>query len=209
MLRDLRHVLERAGGVEPDDFREAASALLQRQFLTLERNRDRDAYRIITNHFDYYSNLFDALGWSMYRDDKFSLIGLLPSDAEPFAKLKMVDSLMLLCLRLLYEEGMENFEVTDGCVFIQSETLLSRYETLLGRKRPQLTEFKEILRTLKRFSMIELGDEGDDGLPRIRILPTIRLVTGEKVQERIDAFITSKVDDEDVTEEADIDEEES
>lgn len=209
MLRDLRHVVERAGGSEPDDFRGAASALLQRQFLTLDRTRDRDAYRIITNHYDYFTNLFDAMGWGLYRDDNFSLVGLLPSDAEAFARLKMLDSLMLLCLRLLYEEGMESFEVTDGCVFTQSETLLSRYETLLGRKRPQITEFREVLRTLKRYSMIELGNDAEDGLPMIRILPTVRLVTGTKVQERIQAFITLKSDDEEAVEEDSMNESDS
>ncbi|MES9856617.1 MAG: DUF4194 domain-containing protein [Sedimenticola sp.] len=202
MLRDLRHVVERAGGVEPDDFRGVASTLLQRQFLMLERTRDRDAYRIITNHYDYFSNLFDALGWSLHRDDAFDLVGLLPSDAEVFARLKMVDSLMLLCLRLLYEEGMESFEVTDGCVFTQSEALLSRYETLLGRKRPLITDFREVLRALKRYSMIELGDDdAEDGLPMIRILPTVRLVTGTKVQAHIQAFISVKSEDEDGVEE--------
>lgn len=192
MLRDLRHVVERSGGTEVEDFRGAASALLQRQFLMLERTRDRDSYRIIVNHFDYFTNLFDALGWTLHRDDNFSLIGLLPSDTETFARLKMVESLMLLCLRLLYEEGMEKFEVTDGCVFTQSEVLLSRYETLLGRKRPLITEFRDVLRTLKRYSMIELGNDAEDGLPMIRILPTIRLVTGPKVQERIQSFVLSK-----------------
>ena len=209
MLRDLRHVVERAGGLDPDDFRAAASDLLQRQFLSLERTRDRDAYRIITNHHDYFHNLFDALGWSLYRDDTFSLVGLLPSDAEAFARLKMLDSLMLLCLRLLYEEGMESFDFTDGCVFVQSETLLSRYETLLGRKRPLVTEFREVLRVLKRYSMIELGSDADDGLPTIRILPTVRLVTGEQVQEHIQAFIVSKENEEEVVEEDRMNEEDA
>ena len=155
------------------------------------------------NHFDYYTNLFDALGWTLHRDDNFSLVGILPSDAEIFSRLKMVESLMLLCLRLLYEEGMEKFEVVDGCVFTQSEILLSRYETLLSRKRPQITEFREVLRSLKKYSMIELGNEGDDGLPMIRIMPTIRLVTGSKVQERIQTFVLEKDEDvEDLDEES-------
>ena len=206
MLRDLRHVVEKSGGTDADDFRGAASALLQRQFLMLERTRDRDAYRIIVNHFDYFTNLFDALGWTLHRDDNFSLVGILPSDAEIFSRLKMAESLMLLCLRLLYEEGMEKFEVVDGCVFTQSEILLSRYETLLSRKRPQITEFREVLRSLKKYSMIELGNEGDDGLPMIRIMPTIRLVTGSKVQERIQTFVLEKNEDLEALDEENVDE---
>ena len=62
MLRDLRQVCEHAVGAEPHDFRAAAGALLKRQFLLLERPVDRDAYRLIVNHFDYFGNLFDALG---------------------------------------------------------------------------------------------------------------------------------------------------
>jgi hypothetical protein len=196
MLRDLRQVSERPGDADADDFRGAARALLERQFLLLERPRDREAYRLVANHFDYYTNLFDALGWTLHRDDAFGLIGLLPTETEGFARLRLVDSLMLLCLRLLYEEGMERFEAQEGGVYIQSETLLGRYETLLGRKRPLLSEYREILVRLRRYSLIEPGTEAEDGLPALRILPTIRLVTGERVRERLAAFLDEAGDGE-------------
>jgi hypothetical protein len=189
VLRDLRQICERPGDAEADDFRSAARSLLERQFLLLERPRDRDPYRLVANHFDYYANLFDALGWTLHRDDAFGLIGLLPGDDESFARLRLVDSLMLLCLRLLYEEGLERFEAREGSVYAQSETLLGRYEALLGRKRPLLTEYRDILARLRRHSLIETGDEAEDGLPALRILPTVRLVTGERVQQRLAAFL--------------------
>ena len=69
MLRDLRQICERPGDVDADDFRAAARSLLERQFLLLERARDRDHYRLVANHYDYYINLFDALGWTLHRDD--------------------------------------------------------------------------------------------------------------------------------------------
>ncbi len=189
MLRDLRQVCERPGSAEPDDFRSAAKAVLKRQFLLLERPGDRDPYRLIANHFDYFANLFDALGWTLHRDDTFGLIGLLPGDAEGFRHLRLVDSLMLLCLRLLYEEGMERFEAREGSVYTQSQTLLGRYETLLGRKLPPVSDYREVLRRLRRYSLIEIGDETEDGLPVLRILPTVRLVTGDRVQARLAAFV--------------------
>jgi len=189
MLRDLRQVCERPGSAEPDDFRSAARTVLKRQFLLLERPGDRAPYRLIVNHFDYFVNLFDALGWTLHRDDTFGLIGLLPGDAEGFRHLRLADSLMLLCLRLIYEEGMEHFEAREGSVYTQSQTLLGRYETLLGRKLPPLSDYREILRRLRRYSLIEIGDEADDGLPALRILPTVRLVTGDQVQTRIAAFL--------------------
>ena len=189
MLRDLRQVCERPGAAEPEDFRSAARLVLRHQFLLLERPGDRDPYRLIVNHFDYFVSLFDALGWTLHRDDTFGLIGLLPGDAEGFRYLRLADSLMLLCLRLIYEEGMERFEAREGSVYTPSEALLSRYETLLGRKLPPLSDYREILRRLRRYSLIEIGDEAADGLPVLRILPTVRLVTGDQVQARVAAFL--------------------
>lgn len=189
MLSDLRHVCEHARGAEPEDFRTAAAALLKRQFLLLERPGDRDPYRLIVNHFDYFANLFDALGWTLHRDDRVGLVGLLPGDAEGFRYLPLADSLMLLCLRLIFEEGMERFEAREGSVYTQSQTLLGRYETLLGRKLPTRSDYREILRRLHRYSLIEIGQETEDGLPALRILPTVRLVTGDQVQTRIAAFL--------------------
>jgi hypothetical protein len=197
MLRDLRNICERSGNLEPDDLRAAANAVLARQFLVLERTRDRDVYRLVANHFDYFVDLFDAMGWMLHRDDGMGIIGLLPTETENFARLRLVDSLMILCLRLLYEEGFERFEVRDGCVHVQSETLLGRYETLLRRKRPLLTELRDIFARLRRHALIETGDEGDDGLPGLRILPTIRLVTDARVQERIEAYLASREESED------------
>jgi len=189
VLRDLRQVCERPGSAEPDDFRSAARAVLKRQFLLLERPGDRDPYRLIVNHFDYFANLFDALGWTLHRDDTFGLVGLLPGDAEGFRHLRLADSLLLLCLRLIYEEGMERFEAREGSVYTPSEALLGRYETLLGRRLPPVSDYRESLRRLRRYSLIEIGDEAADGLPVLRILPTVRLVTGDQVQARIAAFL--------------------
>lgn len=197
MLRDTRHILERHGDVSEEALREAASALLARQFLFLYRPRDRDAYRVVANHFDYYRNLFDALGWSLHRDDDFGFVGLLPAETENFARLKLVETLFVLCLRLLYEEGMDRFEVREGCVYAEAEDLLGRYETLLKRKRPGLTEMRAILSRLARFGLLETEERGaEELLPRLRILPTIRVITDAKVMERLGAYLPEDAADE-------------
>jgi len=182
MLRDLRQVCERDESGEPDDFRAAARALLTHQFLLLERPRDRAAYRLVANHFDYFTDLLDALGWTLHRDDQLGIIGVLPLETEAHARLRLADTLVLLCLRLLYEEGVERFEVRDGAVYTATETLLKR-------PRPRRPELMDILARLRRHALIEIGEGDDSGLPMLRILPTVRLVTGTRATERIRAFI--------------------
>lgn len=188
MLRDLKRVAESdpAGDAEP--FKAAAARLLRDQFLFRERQADREPWRLIGNHYDYFENLFEALGWSLKRDDDFGILGILPGEGELHAKLRLIDTLMVLCLRLLYEEGMDRFEVRDGSVYVEANTLIERYETLFKRPLPPKGEFRGVLARLRRHALIETGDSDDQGLPRLRILPTIRWVTGAEVMDRISAF---------------------
>jgi hypothetical protein len=197
MLRDLRRVTDRDESLEAGQLKQAAARMLKQQFLLRERAADREPLRLVSNHFEYFENLFDALGWDLHRDDDFGFIGILPTEQQSHARLKLIDTLLALCLRLFYEEGMDRFEVRDGGVFIDSNTLLERYETLFsGRRLPAKGEFREVLGRLRRRSLIETGESDDQGLPRLRILPTIRLVTGPNVIERIETFCADSVDEE-------------
>lgn len=195
MLRDLKRVSDSDEALEPEAFKAAAARLLRDQFLFRERVGDRETLRLIGNHFDYFDNLFDALGWSLKRDDDFGIIGILPDEGQTHARLRLVDTLMVLCLRLLYEEGMDGFAVKDGCVFSDANTVAERYEALFERNRLPKTEYRELLARLRRHGLIETGDNDEQGLPSLRILPTIRWVTGSSVLERIAAFAGQESED--------------
>jgi hypothetical protein len=206
MLRDTRHLLERHADIDEDGLRQTAAQILGRQFLYLNRARDREAYRVAIAHYDYFRNLFDAVGWSLHRDDDFGFVGVLPAETENFTRLKLVDTLLVFCLRLLYEEGMDRMEVQEGCVHAETEVLLGRYETLLKRKRPGLTDMRAILARLARFGLIEIGEtDAGELLPRLRIFPGIRLVTDSHVMERLSAYqaeAATESDEMDAAEEA-------
>jgi hypothetical protein len=189
MLRDLQRVAERDTDLGAEPFKAAAARLLRDQFLLRERVGDREALRLVSNHYDYFESLFDALGWSLRRDDDFGVIGILPGEGQTRARLRLLDTLIVLCLRLLYEEGFDRFEVRDGCVFTESQTLIERYESLFtGRSLPPKTELRDLLARLRRQRLIDIGENDEQGLPRLRILPTIRWVTGPAVLERVGAF---------------------
>ena len=189
MLRDLQRVSDRDEALEPQQFRAAAARLLKDQFLFRERVGDRAALRLVSDHYGYFDDLFDALGWQLQRDDDFGVIGILPVEGQNHVRFRLVDTLMVLCLRLLYEEGMDRFEVRDGSVFIPASALIECFEARFsGRKLPPKTEFRELLARLRRHGLIEAGEAGDEGLPELRILPTIRWVTGTAVLDRIEAF---------------------
>jgi hypothetical protein len=190
MLSDLRRVAERADQAEPDDFRGAAGALLAHQFLFVENAPQRAAYRLVVEHFDYFNNLFDALGWTLHRDDDFGFVGVVPTQAEAHVRLRLQETLFLLTLRLLYEEGMDRFQAQHGSVWVDGEDILGRYETLVRRERPKRTDFHDILARLARHGLIERRQEEEQDLPRVRILPSIRVVTGEEVLKRLEGYVS-------------------
>ncbi len=188
MLRDLQRIADRQADRDVELYKAAAARLLRDQFLFRERVADREPLRLIGDEFDYFENLFAALGWDLKRDEDFGIVGILPAEGQGQARLKLIDTLMVLCLRLLYEEGMDRFEVRDGSVYAEANSLMEHYETLFNRSLPPKGEFKSVLARLRRRGLIETGETDDQGLPRLRILPTIRWITGPAVMQRIEAF---------------------
>jgi hypothetical protein len=189
MLSDLRRVADGAPDLEPEDLRRAAGALLAQQFLFVESAAQRADYRLVVDHFDYFRNLFDALGWTLHRDDDFGFVGVVPGQAEAHARLRLEETLLLLTARLVYEEGMDRFQAERGSVWVDAEDLLGRYEALLRRERPKRTEFLEMLARLARHGLLERHAQEGQELPRLRILPTVRVVTGEDVLRRIEGYV--------------------
>jgi hypothetical protein len=189
MLSDLRRVADAAADAEPDDFRRVASLLLTHQFLFVENAGQRGDYRLVVDHFDYFRNLFDALGWTLHRDDDFGFVGVVPGQAEAHVRLRLEETLLLLTLRLLYEEGMDRFRAEHGSVWIDAEDLLGRYEALVRRERPRRTDFLEMIARLARHGVLERRAQEGQDLPRLRILPTVRLVTGEDVLRRLEGYV--------------------
>ncbi len=195
MLNDLKRILDRDSQLQETAMQTAAARLMARQFLLMERPADRPVYALLVSHWDYFNNLFSALGWALHRDDAMGLVGVLPTQQQNHAQLKLLPTMLLLVMRLLYEEGMDRFEVREGAVFVDGEKLLERYLLLFKRDRPNKTDFVAVLRELRQHSIIEWTEDGPDGLPTLRILPSVRLVTGAEFQERIKAHLSPEQED--------------
>lgn len=193
MLSELRRLVEKSEDYLEADFRKAAADLLGQQFLFADAPRQRRSYQIVSRHFDYYQKLFDALGWELRFDREFGYLGLVPGEGQSYLPLKQDETLTLLLLRLMYEEGLEQFQAEQGRVKVAAEELLQRYELLLKRERPQKTRFLEILQLFKRQNLVALGEESSEQpLPPIHVLPSVRAVTGQMVLERLEAFAESE-----------------
>jgi hypothetical protein len=193
MLSDLKKLLDAEPNLELSDMRQTASILLERQFLYADQSLDKKHYQRVISHIPYFTNLFEALNRRLVFDQDYGLVGTLPQDGAKVVQLSQEEALLLLCLRLLYEEGVEKFEARQGSVFTDSETLLNRYQSLARRERPGLVRLREILRNFARFGLIEVQDELDRVIG-LQIRPALRLVTTEGYISQLEAMIEGRAE---------------
>lgn len=191
MLSELKKILETVEGVELSDMRQTASVLLDRQFLYADQSRDKKHYHRVISHLSYFTNLFDALNRRIVYDHDFGFVGTLPQDGTKVVQLPYEEAIMLLCLRLLYEEGVEKFESRHGSVFTDSEVLLNRYVSLARRDRPIFGKLREILKSFGKFGLIELHEESERLIP-IQVRPAIRLVTTEGYIAQLEEYLQGR-----------------
>jgi len=181
MLGDLQKIISRSDKYQAPDFARAASQLLTNQFLYADRPAHRESYFLVASHVDYFTNLMEAIGWSFVYQPDEAYMGILPKGEERYLRLKLDESLLLLCLRQQYEQKLEAFEVDAGKAFTCTDELLSTYENLTGKEIPNETRLKEILSLFSRHGVIERGkpDETDPKNVPLRINPVIRQVVVE------------------------------
>src|SRR5210317_37593 len=178
MLGDLRKVLERNEKKTEEDFVRAANQILTHQFVYADKASQRDLYFLVSNNIDYFRNLFAAIGWTLvYQPDEVYL-GIIPQAEERVMRLKLDESLLLLCVRQIYEQKLENFEIEGGLAFTTSDELLSLFASLTGKEIPNETRLKEILALMSRHGLIDRGraDETDPKNVPLSIYSTIRQV---------------------------------
>ena len=191
MLHDLVHVLGRQTEQTEEDFKRAANALLVQQFLYFEHERQTRHYLTVTRHFEYFENLFDALGWKLYADRDFAYVGVLPGDDETYQQLGLDATLILFTARQLFEEGVETSQTQQGRVYVAIEDLLARFEALTRRERPSRPAMRELVSLFTRHGMVAKVDDDESGNQTLALLPALRQVAGDRVLDRIEAQVAA------------------
>lgn len=196
MLKELQRILEKNPDSDEAVLKRASSLMLQSQFLYFENTRQRLYYKLIVRYFDYFESVFDAIGWSLYHDADFAFVGIVPQDQEQYMDLRLEETLYLFTLRIMYEEGMEQFHGDKGSVIIEGEQFLQKFEALTQRERPKTKQaFLLLMRVFTKHGLVQLTED-ESYLPQIKILPAIRVIAGKETLARLNAF-NQQVDEDD------------
>jgi hypothetical protein len=196
MLRDLSKLIddEDSEGGDGDqlqkELRQAAQQLWRAQFIYENDWGMKTSYEVLRRHMGYFENLFDALGYRVVGRPNDGYVGLVATDLPPRQSMKLDESLLLLVMRLHYEEAFTRFEAKEfGEVEVESEQILQIYEERTHRERPNFGRVKEILSAFKQRGLVRIEDQDDKNFI-LFLRPALPIVVSNDTLGSLEEFVS-------------------
>jgi hypothetical protein len=169
-----------------DDLRAAVVALRGSQFIFEQKNPGH--YAILKNMQSSLKDMFALMGSKMFVDESEGYIALVPQEDMSRISLTIDETLLLLSLRLVYEERIEDKIIeNDGTVLIRETEVLETFEKKTGRTLPRQAVLKSAFEFFERRSILTISQD-DNGERHFFVRSTIRLIVGPSYVRRIQEF---------------------
>ncbi|HHT97101.1 MAG TPA: DUF4194 domain-containing protein [Clostridiales bacterium] len=141
--------------VQKEKFRNAANKLLNNCFIVKRKEDTRNDYIFILQYRTYFEEYFDLLGYQLKINENSDVIGLINYNGTGRLRLKKIESIILLIIRLLYIEKRNELGLIDD-VIILSESIHEKYSMLKIDSKMNIdkTSLKEAFRIFKRYNLV-------------------------------------------------------
>lgn len=198
------------GSVSKDKFRQNANKLLNECFMLKECSDTKNSYYFILKEKEIFSDYFDLLGYELIINEEFGVIALNNSYGTGRIRLRLLDSIILLFLRLIYIEERKKLSQSEQ-VIVEVDELYERYRSLKN-ERLKKTDMRSSLGVLKKYHIV-FNLDADMGSPdtRLQIYPSVILAFDvgelnrvyEETKDKLDKYVNggeteSNADEEDI-----------
>ena len=173
-----------------EELTETANRLLHRQFITRSDSGGTAHFERVQRHHDYFQELFASLGFQLVFNDGWGYVGFVTPQAYRNARVSTQETIILLCLRLLYSEGAEKGYFIDGSadILVDEEKIQTVYSSF-GARRLKLGELREILTQFRRRGLVSFDQSHSLNVDaEVALRPTLLEVVDESFLARIDAW---------------------
>lgn len=202
---------EKLNITEKNDFTRIVNKLLSLTFITRKKEDNRKDYYFIERHEELFRQYLSLAGWQLLSDKGQGVYQVINGFDYNRLQLKLEESIILLILRLCYEEKRKEVSMNE-LVMVRVDEIQEKYRALKIRKQPiSKTSLRSTLNLLKRYNLIDNLDR-DMVAPETRlivfpsILMAVRVDSIRQVYEKLKGY--SKEDEIDVSDEELIDEDE-
>ncbi|WP_227765673.1 DUF4194 domain-containing protein [Zhaonella formicivorans] len=174
---------------EKEDFIRVANRLLSTTFITRKNEQNKKDYYFLERHYELMREYFSLSGWELIHDRPLGVFQLVNTYGFNREKLKMEESIILLIIRLCYEEKKRTELSLAENVLLTTRDIQERYLALKIREKPlDRKVIRETINMLKRYNILQnLDSDPADPDCRLEIFPSLLLaVRVEDIKELYD-----------------------
>lgn len=161
--------------VQKEKFKVAANKLLNNCFIIKKKEDTRNDYIFIIQNKELFIEYFDLLGYKVEINDMQGVVTLTNINGLGRLRLKKIESIILLILRLLYIEKRKELSLNEDVVVLSDE-IHQKYNMLKIDAKSNLdkTLLRDTTRLFKRFNIISnLDSDVTMSDARIKIYPSV------------------------------------
>ena len=176
--------------VTAEQLTETANRLLHRQFITRGDFGGANHFDRIVSNLDYFKDLFASFGFRFVFNDGWGYAGYVSPTAFNNMRVPTQETIVLLCLRLLYNEGAEKGYFVDSSaqILVEEEEIQTVFSSM-GSRTLKPGELRAILTTFKRQGLVTFDQSHSIQVSAdITIRPTITEVIDESFLARLEAW---------------------
>lgn len=176
--------------VTAEQLTETANRLLYRQFITRGDPGGGSHFDRIVSNLDYFKDLFASFGFRFIFNDGWGYVGYVSPTAFNNMRVPTQETIVLLCLRLLYNEGAEKgYFVNSTAEILVDEDEIQTVFSSMGSRNLKPGELRAILTTFKRQGLIAFDQTHSLQVAAdITIRPTITEAVDESFLARLEAW---------------------
>jgi hypothetical protein len=173
----------------------ALQVMLRSQVIYADTPGIGRSYELARHYAPFFSAYFACLGYALAVSHRDQMVSLSPAADAPRhdiagERLRKDETLVLLALRLLYEEGLRDHRVgTDGVVEATTDDVVEKVRTVARSDPPEELRLAEILRFLARRGGVRLGTR--DAVERVTplsLLPGLTVLASDAWLARLRAW---------------------
>lgn len=186
---------------DQDEFRRICNKLINVCFLSKQNQTARSDYYFVLKYREKFENLLETLGYQIEINEEYGVIQLTNALNMNRQNLKLYDTIILLILRILFDEKKRELSVSDQ-VIVNLGDIQDKFLSLKIRdKMIDKVTMGNSLRLLRRFQLIELLDsdlKNEESRIMIynSILMAVRVEDIKKVYDKIESYRKGKVKNE-------------
>ena len=140
---------------DKDEFTRISNRLLSQCFICKKNETTRADYYFIMKHKDKFTEYLSVLGYRLEINEEYGVVQLVNAQNYNRYNMKLFESILLLILRILYDEKKRELSVSDE-VLVNMGDIHEKFMSLKIRdKMIDKTTLRNAISTMRRFQLVE------------------------------------------------------